>query len=131
MRVDCIANTASDLSEKHFMIGYTDESVLNLARGRNYKAFGISLYRGVLHFLVCDETDLPNWYPSEVFQIVDPKIPSHWLVFSRPDNAVGLQLLISYPAMIEDEFHYDDLLERDTAALDVFRKELEGSAQSI
>jgi hypothetical protein len=123
VRVQCIANTAAVLSERHFRNGYTTESTFHISTGREYTLFAVSLYRGVVHFLLSDDTNRPNWYPFEMFVIIDCSIPHGWLLSSTPANAEGLQLLMGYPSLIEIDSHYDDLLERVPCALEIFANE--------
>ena len=130
MRVQCSANTAAALSTRHFRLGYTDQSVFDLEKGGEYRVFGISVYRDVIHYLVVDRTERPNWYPAEMFRVTDVTLPVGWGVVSRPENVDGLQLLVGYGALVEDPTHYDALIERDPAAMMIFSREVRTNSSS-
>lgn len=123
MKGTCIANSGKALTQKYLVIGDTKDTVFHLTIGKVYGIFGIAVYRGVPLFLLCGDDDLPDWYPTDLFLISDPRVPKDWFAALYPGNDVGLQFLIGYERMVTDQLHYDALLERDPAALESFRLE--------
>jgi hypothetical protein len=120
MKVNCLSNHASSLSARCLENGYTKESIFDVELDKEYEVYAISIYRGVPHFLLLDGTQRPNWYPSDLFAVSEADVPTHWKVQSTPSNFDGLQLLIGYPRLIDDEGHYDGLLEREPSSMAAF-----------
>lgn len=124
MKLICTANTGDGLSPRVLEIGYTKKSIFDVVLGREYVVFALAVYRGVPLALLSDENDLPNWYPIDLFRIVDRQLPPDWLSAAFPQIDDGLQFLVGYEQMITDSSHYDALLEREPSALQVFRGQI-------
>jgi hypothetical protein len=127
MRIKCDGNSGKSLSKSYLTIGYTTESVFDVSEGANYTVFGIAVYRGVVLYLLLDDLNLPNWFPRDLFKIVDARIESDWLC-AQYQNEAGLDFLMGYPTLVADGTHYDALLERDPGALEIFRTLASSSA---
>jgi len=126
MRISCRANSGQALPESYLGNGYFRESVFNVTIGSEYAVLGIAVYKGIVCFLLVDDVSLPNWYPADLFSVVDSRIPANWFSALYPGNAAALGFLIGYRALIFDERHYDALLERDPEALEIFHREVRG-----
>jgi hypothetical protein len=60
-------------------IGYTSYADFHLKEDEEYTVYGISIWRNVIHYLVIPSgMTLPNWLPSDLFEVTDPLIPSKW-----------------------------------------------------
>ena len=123
MRVRCLSNDGRSLSENYKNSdGYTAESNFDVAIGKEYQVFAMSLWSGAILVLLSDENHLPSWFPIELFLIIDPRLPSNWSFVSTLENSY-LQALWGYELMVSDPLHYDGLLEREPAALRSFYEE--------
>ncbi|HWA93030.1 MAG TPA: hypothetical protein VG844_00410 [Terracidiphilus sp.] len=123
MKVQCIATTGKALLTK-FLVGYCDETVFNLTLGAEYTVFAFSVYGGASMLLLAeDNTDLPNWYPIDLFTISDAQVPRDWYCAAYPGNGEVLQFLMGYERIVRDEAHYDGLLERLPEDLETFQME--------
>jgi hypothetical protein len=85
--------------------------------------------------MVCHEWDKaptirPDWFPMELFTVEDPSLPSEWEFatswqfdrFKLPQPPVP-PARWGYRELVRSDEHFVGLLERDPAALAVFRAE--------
>jgi hypothetical protein len=119
MTVVCSTNLAKNLASPTLRVRYPDQTVFDLIDGKTYPVYSISLWGNDLYVLLSDENDLPNWYPIELFSVCNSRIDSDW-EFSCFPNDGHLRALWGYAQMINDENHYDALLERDADAVRIF-----------
>ncbi|BBW98643.1 phosphoribosylaminoimidazole synthetase [Geobacillus icigianus] len=121
MKARCIANTGKDISEKALSIGYSTETVFELEIGRVYTVYGVCLWRDSLHYLIKgEEHNYPSWYPSELFDVSDRLLPVEW--YYDYFRACDITAIWGYKELVEDDSHFDGLMERDNKALEVFLK---------
>jgi hypothetical protein len=119
MNVRCVANTGKDISEKTFAIGYSLETIFELEVGRIYTVYGICLWKGSLHYLLMGgEHNYPSWYPSELFNVVDKLLPIEW--YFDYFKTLDITAIWGYKELVKEDNHFDDLMERDKKALEVF-----------
>jgi hypothetical protein len=123
MRVICIANTGDKLPPKHFEPGGTNPtSRFDLAFKKEYDVDGIALWRGLLAYLIVGEGQRPAWYPSDLFEVVERKLPSNWcFAFFGQDDDVWLNAIWGYEELMSTE-HYDQLTDMEPQALEMFWK---------
>lgn len=119
MKVKCEANTGANLSEKTYEIGYTTETMFELKKHEFYTVYGMCQWRNSLHFLIKgEENNYPSWYPAELFTVSDKKLPLEWYFDFYTDNDISA--VWGYKELVEDESHFDELMERKNDALRVF-----------
>jgi len=128
MRVRCIANTGSDLSEKSLDAGFSASSQFSIDIGGIYIVYAVNLWNGVISYLVDLSGNppkwlsMPRWNPAELFEIVDNRIPPNWCFdFRGYRKDYPLNAICGYPELL-DEDHYDNLLEGEEEAMFVFLK---------
>ena len=128
MKVKCIANTGASLSTKSIEAGQLITSEFQLEIGAIYTVYGISLWKGALAYLTMDKHyTLPFWHPVELFEMVDNMLSVDWYhkFYGYNDEYSGdyfINALWGYSEIIFDERHYDDLIERDGVAVNIFLK---------
>ena len=120
MKIKCKSNQACILSDKALSVSGTSNTVFSLEIGRNYNVYSICLWEGVLKYLTIGEENLPSWYPAELFDVVDTMLPLEW--YCDVKSGESLEGIWGYKEMVLDENHYDDLLERETGAVEIFLK---------
>lgn len=121
MRILCVENNGSSLSQSWNSIGYSSKSEFHLSVGKEYAVHGMAIWRDHLLVLLCDDVSLPNWYPIKIFYVSDGRMPSGWkFTCSRRQEDSLLQALWGYDELITVKGHYDGLLERDANALRIF-----------
>ncbi len=63
----------------------------------------------------------PNWYPVQLFEIRDSKLPVSWsFAFFSNAEQEGVSAVWGYPELVDSQEHFDGLLEREEAALRLF-----------
>jgi hypothetical protein len=97
-------------------MAYNRDAKVDLTVGSQYRVCALSLYFGSIMILLHDDTRLPGWYPVGLFDVIDHGLPADWGFASYPAST-ALQALWGYPEMVEDDSHYDAILERDETAL--------------
>jgi hypothetical protein len=124
MRVQCVFRHGDRIPEQLLALGNTPDSRFNVTHGHEYMVFGISLWRGVVHYLLLnDETKRPDWFPAQLFQVTDARLPSTWFYAywtNSSDN--GLTAVWGYYELTENRKHYVDLIERESEAMRVFER---------
>ena len=122
MKIKCIAVDGKSLLDQTLKFGgYSVEMDLygTLKQGSVYSVYGISLYKGVLAYLIVGEnTDYPSWYPAELFEVTDNQIPFEWS-FEFFKN-LDLKAVLGYKELVLSDDHYDNLMERDEKAIRIF-----------
>lgn len=122
MVVTCISDSMRNLRPNP--LAYNQDAVVHLTLATRYRACAMSVYAGSIMILVRDDTDLPNWYPVQLFTIDNPDLPSGWRFASYGESG-HLRAIWGYAELVDDESHYDALLERHADALAVFRLQCE------
>lgn len=135
MKVNCIYRQGDPIPNEVIALGNTPSTRFEVVQGRDYFVFAISLWRGVIHYLVVnDQTGRPDWFPAFLFKIVDHCLPSGWSFVLRGSSTFPVDAIWGYPEIAqEDGRHYIDLIEREPAALQTFehrRAEIEAEAAS-
>lgn len=121
MKVICEFSNGQNLSEEYWEIGFSKKTIFDVNIGSEYLVYGISLWRKQFFYLICDEYNLPNWYPAEIFKVVDNRISKNWkFKLSEFYDEYSVEALIGYPELIDIENHYAELIERDSEALKIF-----------
>lgn len=97
--------------------------------GQTYSVYGVIMYENSLKYLLFDAYGMPNWYPAEIFAVIDSRMPANWhFAFYGSDNS--LTAIWGYEELVISETHYDELCEQEPTALSLFnRRKLEMDAQ--
>lgn len=117
MRVLCIFSEGQDLSTKILeAIPYGDK-IFFLKINEQYGVYGMTIWAGVLHYLVVDVWGRPSWFPAELFAVIDDLIPDnfHFKFYRKYD----ISAVWGYKELL-DEQHYDRLIERQEKDLAIF-----------
>lgn len=123
MRVKCMATNVLPLTQKALV--HVDIPLLNwdVTPGCVYTVYSISLWKNVLHYLLIREKDAqPDWFPAELFEVIDEALPAPMYFRSFPSDARGVNALCGYREMVMDFNHYVDLIEREVDAIEIFNK---------
>lgn len=124
MKVKCITNQGKDLSPKTLEEGYLLTTDFQLTVGDSYFVYGISLWRGILHYLTMDRHQtLPDWHPAELFVVTENLLPLEWYFrFYNKNESQYLNALWGYRELVLDDKHYEGLIERDNECVRIFLK---------
>ncbi|HEX8182197.1 MAG TPA: hypothetical protein VF575_01190 [Candidatus Saccharimonadales bacterium] len=81
MKLKCIKNNINDLSVKLRKFAFTQDQNGNLeiTIDKEYTSYGVRINDlGKFYFIVTDDSELPWWMPSEVFEVIDSETPINW-----------------------------------------------------
>ena len=130
----CIRERSADLGGPFSPTAlYTSKTVFHVTIGSDYVVMGMGIWGSTLIALVRDNTGKPNWLPAGLFDLGSKKFPSDWQ-FTLIDGLAASGAIDpsnrwvarwGYPELIRDPAHSDQLVERDSAALEVFYRELD------
>lgn len=96
-----------------------------ISLGRKYLVYGISLYEEGINYLLYDDFSMPNWYPAELFDVTDSRIPVDWH-YKYSGNDESLTAIWGYEELVHSETHYDDICEQEVNAVQLFiRRKIE------
>lgn len=120
MRVICKANTAGNLDkETREMRGYSEDKTFAVRCAEVCLVYGISLWSSSLCYLLMPQGEkLPNWYPSELFEVSDTQLPFEWYVDCRIES--DIRAVWGYKELVVDKDHHNDLLAGKNEALKIF-----------
>jgi hypothetical protein len=131
MRVRCIANKGAVLPTD---LGYFPEAEFDIEIGKSYVVYGMCFRRHEVKYLINPGDEArPNWYPVNLFEIENSKLPTFWEFSFVPEHQeYGVPGIWGYEELARSPEHFDGLVERDPAAIAVFlinkrRTELEES----
>lgn len=125
MKVRCTFRRGDPIPAELLAIGYTPMARFSVVEGRTYLVFSVLFSNGLVHYLLTtDETLLPDWVPSLLFEIVDPRPPSGWEFQHLNNSAIPPNSVIcGYPEIAKkDGTHFVDLEEREEPALQIFER---------
>lgn len=88
--------------------------------GTDYPVYGVAMFKRGVIVLLRDDTGKPNWHPIELFEVTDGTLRPGWKFAMRNDGEQGIQAILGYPDLVDDEGHKDALIERDPEALQTF-----------
>ena len=123
MKVICKHNDPSNLPS-----GIPNNFDYGLEINKEYLVTGILNFKqsNDLYFLV-DESGRPSWFPFQIFETVNNKLPKNWFVKINVGNDyVDYKNLIGFNELCNDDDFFNQLLERDEEAMQVyFRRKIE------
>jgi hypothetical protein len=120
MKVQCKYNNPDKLPAE-----IPDNFNYGLVLEKEYLVMGILLADEQLWYLI-DENGKPNYYPFQLFEIIDNKINSGWhfRIYSEEDDVYpfGKMAVWGYYELCHDDKHYEDLVNRDVEAIHLYFK---------
>ncbi|MBB5980414.1 hypothetical protein [Kribbella solani] len=119
-----MATEGRDLPAEYSGLYFTRDSRFDLVLAAEYDVFGFALYNSGLIVLIVDSTNLPNWYPIDMFEIEDGRIPAGWSFSPRAGGTAGMAALWGYSRLAGDEAFSEALTVHEDAALTVFWDEI-------
>jgi len=119
MKVKCIYNTGEAYKDDKMPDGFMPTSKFYVEIGEEYYVMGLSLWQKQLSYLI-DVQGKPDWYPYQLFEVTDNKLSGiYFRTFSKIESAY-VTALWGYYELCFEEGHYDNLLDRDKKALQVY-----------
>ncbi|HTN36337.1 MAG TPA: hypothetical protein VL053_04630 [Arachidicoccus sp.] len=119
MKVICKYNDPSNLPS-----GIPDNFDYGLEINKEYLVTGILTFKQSddLYFLV-DESGRPSWFPFQIFEIINNKLPKIWFIkINVRNDYVDYKNLIGFNELCNNDAFFNQLLERDEEAMQVYFK---------
>jgi hypothetical protein len=88
----------------------------------NYFVYGIIIYREGIRYLLHDKFDMPNWYPAELFTVIENNIPNNWYYKFNGYTEYGITAIWGYHELVNNEEHYNGLCEQESNDVNLFLK---------
>lgn len=129
MLVKCISIFSKSLPDSLRVMGENDQtSFTPLKEGNIYNVYGLMFYATRVDLLLCSNEFKPIWVPSDLFEILEHKLPQEWgCIITRYEDGYknlndmfGITSIIGYSMLIESYDHYVGLIERDFLELERF-----------
>ncbi|NCU30105.1 hypothetical protein EOM60_05925 [Candidatus Saccharibacteria bacterium] len=93
--------------------------------GAEYVVYGIMVHDNTMYYLISfEESNVPDWIPSDLFEITDPTIPYFWIIqttFSKNDN---IMFILSHHEIATNFSHMLGLLQGISSDFNRFRKSM-------
>ena len=123
MKVKCLANTGTGLPPWYFGKGYSPQNVFSVECDKEYDVYGMFLDGMRLSYLLEPRQDnRPFLYPAVLFVVTDPALPGNWYFAYRADEGGNEPVAVwGYREFLSQD-HYEQLVERERDAMDVFAK---------
>jgi hypothetical protein len=120
MILKCKLNHGNELPAPRNGLYFTNQTSFPLTKGKEYTVHGLSLFKLGLIVLVLDETSLPNWYPVELFEVVDGQVSPEWIFATGNEGELGTSAVFGYPELAQNPAHRFGIEDRDDDALQIF-----------
>ena len=122
MKAICKHNTGDFLKKDELPMGFFSSSIFNLEIDKEYLVMGIMLSEKFIFYLV-DESGMPYWYLSKLFQVSDNRISPNWYFknFIEDDN-IYIDAIWGYSELCNEEDYSDQLMDRDDSAMRIYFK---------
>lgn len=129
MTIKCIINKSNhnpivlpkDLSEKindenfvsssEFFTIDSDMSGYSISIGRKYTVMGLIFFHDELRYLISDDNNIPGFFPSDLFEIIDSYILFDWEINSFQIGSRQL-VVIGYTELAQNYAHLIGLIDR-------------------
>ena len=121
MQIECILTNSLGLPEEYYSLGYTKKSQFDTTLTTQYSVYAVAVMEHCIMYLICDNFNVPNWYPAAGFKLIQKEIPSIWKFMYFNDDDY-FSMIMGYPEIVEIREHYINLIERDLEALEIFNQ---------
>ena len=95
---------------------------MDLTINKEYIVYGVCYHDYSFNYLVYEDTGNLFWYQSELFEIINDKVPSSWYFSFLYHLDSQMKMLWGYDELVNNEDHNDDLLDKNESAERIFYK---------
>jgi len=103
-------------------------SLDDLEVGREYKVICKEETTGGYTYIYLPEVTAPYTYPSpypiDLFEVIDGQLPKYWKQHETLDHNGKVKLRNSFPEWAKDDMFYENLLEENPEALEIYKTQL-------
>jgi hypothetical protein len=123
LKVRCITDDGYLFSPRKVREGYNQKTTYNgIEVNRDYNVYGILFYEDGLRYLLFDDYETPYWYPAELFEVIENKIPETWYYKFYGYDEEGISAIWGYDELVHSEKHFDGLSEQEPEEIELFLK---------
>jgi hypothetical protein len=127
MKIRCSTNEVPRRLQRKF--GYNIDSFGSIFKGEEKYVFAIENIGSGIVFYAADENDsYPFPYPSEIFEVIDNRIPSNWGIRTniKEDDSGNVQSLffLSFDDWVNNDNYFENLIDDDEMSVKIFRRNL-------
>lgn len=122
MLAKCKSSLGEAIPSSKRYLGEVDETDYSpLAIGESYLVYGLLFIFDRVDFLVRASDQPPFWAPSNLFDLVDSKVPSDWEICITQSSAdykvlfdvFGIHSVLGYSLLVNEYEHYVGLVEHE------------------
>ncbi|MGE6896721.1 phosphoribosylaminoimidazole synthetase [Priestia flexa] len=126
MIVKCKSLETYMFSPKSVREGYDQKTKYEeLEINKEYYVYGTIMYEEGLRYLLyvgLDFPAIPFWYPAELFEITDHKVPMNWLYKYNGVIDGAVSAVWGYEELVMSDQHFDGLSEQEDSDIELFLK---------
>jgi len=124
MKVRCVYTSYKDVIPSLDSNDYSYSSILHLAAMKEYIVYSIVELKADQKFkyLIVDETGLPDYRLSDLFEIVDAQLPLLDWHFSFGTEQHAVSWILGYDRLANDYEHFEGVILHDEKPLEEFWK---------
>lgn len=102
-----------------------DGVIYSLQIGAEYMVYGIMEYDNTIYYLISfEEMVMPDWIPSDLFEIKDNTIPCFWIYENKFINNPNIAFILSHYEIATDLNHMLRLLQGYSSDFKDFQKNM-------
>jgi hypothetical protein len=121
MQIRCTTTEGYLLTVKEVRHGNQTKTVYRgLTVGNSYTVYAIILYQEGIKYLIYDDFSMANWYPAELFKVINNGLPSEWHYQFYGYEEFGVTAIWGYKELVLTDEHYDGLCEQEPQEIQVF-----------
>jgi len=134
MKIKCIANDINCMLKKN-LYPSTELNVKSVSGNdqmfitvdREYNVYAISAFNDCMWYFIAEDIfgqgrNYPFWYPAELFEIIEHKISSTWVVNAIKELDGNLRPIITFSEWANNDEYYESLVDGDKEAYEIFMK---------
>lgn len=124
MKVRCIYNDFSEISDKIKKKYPHCLSCSNLTQGKEYLVYAITEFYGYTWFCICEDSFIyfPRYLPFPLFEISDQRLSRYWVFGLQENGFKEIVPCIAYPEWVNEKYYYYDLVEGEKREKSKFSK---------
>jgi hypothetical protein len=106
---------------------YRYTSNLHLKKNKEYIIYGLAALKrdGKILYLIVDETNYPDFYIADLFEIIDSQLAATNWYFGIGSENHAVSYIIGYEEFVKNRDHFESIILHDDETMPVFRKWLE------
>lgn len=104
-------NDENFVSSSEFFTIDSDMSGYSISIGRKYTVMGLIFFHDELRYLISDDNNIPGFFPSDLFEIIDSYILFDWEINSFQIGSRQL-VVIGYTELAQNYAHLIGLIDR-------------------